>query len=98
MLAIAVSALLKPGPDSKVHGANMGPTWVLSAQDGPYVGPMNLAIMETPTKWRCHDMETGPLWGEGHRSPVDSQKISDAEISFFAVSLNKLLNKQMICR
>ena len=31
-------------PDSKVHGANMKPTWVLSAQDGPYVGPMNLAI------------------------------------------------------
>ena len=32
-------------PDSKVHGANMGPTWVLSAPDGPHVGPMNLAIM-----------------------------------------------------
>ena len=31
-------------PDSKVHVANMGPTWVLSAPDGPHVGPMNLAI------------------------------------------------------
>ena len=31
-------------PDSKVHGANMGPTWVLSAPDGPHIGPMNLAI------------------------------------------------------
>ena len=31
-------------PDSKVHGANMGPTWVLSAPDGPHVGPKNLAI------------------------------------------------------
>ena len=31
-------------PDSKVHGANMGPTWVLSAPDGPHVGSMNLAI------------------------------------------------------
>ena len=31
-------------PDSKVHGANMGPTWVLSAPDRPHVGPMNLAI------------------------------------------------------
>ena len=31
-------------PDSKVHGANMGPTWVLSAPDGPHVGPMHLAI------------------------------------------------------
>ena len=34
-------------PDSKVrHGVNMGPTWVLSAPDGPHVGPMNLAIRE----------------------------------------------------
>ena len=31
-------------PDSKVHVANMGPTWVLSDPDGPHVGPMNLAI------------------------------------------------------
>ena len=31
-------------PDSEVHGANMGPTWVLSAPDGPHVGPTNLAI------------------------------------------------------
>ena len=34
-------------PDSKVHWANMGPTWVLSAPDGPHVGPMNLAIRDT---------------------------------------------------
>ena len=31
-------------PDSKVHGANMGPIWVLSAPDGLHVGPTNLAI------------------------------------------------------
>ena len=31
-------------PDSKVHVANMGPTWVLSVPDGPHVSPMNLAI------------------------------------------------------
>ena len=31
-------------PDSKDHGANMGPTWVLSAPGGPNVGPMNLLI------------------------------------------------------
>ena len=31
-------------PDSKVHGAKMGPNWVLSAPDGPHVGPMNFAI------------------------------------------------------
>ena len=32
------------GPDSNVHGANMGPTWVLSAPDWLHVGPMNIAI------------------------------------------------------
>ena len=33
-------------PDSKVHGTNMGPTWVLSVPDGTHVGPMNLAIRD----------------------------------------------------
>ena len=33
-------------PDSKVHGDNMGPTWVLSAPDGSHVGPMDLAIRD----------------------------------------------------
>ena len=47
-------------PASKVHGANMRPTWVLSAPDGPYVGPMNLAIRDGITNsgrnlslWTC---------------------------------------------
>ena len=31
-------------PDSKVHGAYMGPTWGRQDPGGPYVGPMNLAI------------------------------------------------------
>ena len=34
-------------PDSKVLGATMGPTWVMSAPDGSHVGPMNLAIRDT---------------------------------------------------
>ena len=29
-------------PDNKVHGANMGPTWVLSSPDGPHVGTWSL--------------------------------------------------------
>ena len=37
---------LRTIPDSKVHVANMGPTWVLSAPDEPHVGPMNLAIRD----------------------------------------------------
>ena len=31
-------------PDSKVHGANMGPIWGRQDPGGPHVGPMNLAI------------------------------------------------------
>ena len=40
----AFSVYIHGVPDSKVHGANMGPTWVLSAPDGPHVGSTNLAI------------------------------------------------------
>ena len=29
-------------PESKVHGANTGPNWDLSAPEGPHVGPWNL--------------------------------------------------------
>ena len=31
-------------PDSKVHGANMGPIWGRQDPVGPHVGPMNFAI------------------------------------------------------
>ena len=31
-------------PDSKVHVANKGPTWFLSAPGAPHVGPMGIAI------------------------------------------------------
>ena len=31
-------------PDSKVHGANMGPIWGREDPGGPHVGPMDFAI------------------------------------------------------
>ena len=31
-------------PDSKVHGAHMGPIWGRQDPGGPHVGPMNFAI------------------------------------------------------
>ena len=31
-------------PDSKIHVAAMGPTWDLTAPDGPHIGPVTLAI------------------------------------------------------
>ena len=71
-------------PDSKVHGANMGPTWVLSAPDGPHVGPMNFAIRvvlifhttETACEiieWLHHDPATlfcYPNWLCNTRDPL----------------------------
>ena len=51
-------------PDSKVHGANIGPTWVLSAPDGPHVGPLSIAIKEGNLDRyelrAAHDKVTGP--------------------------------------
>ena len=31
-------------PESKLHGANMGPIWGRQDPGGPHVGPMNFAI------------------------------------------------------
>ena len=36
-------------PDSKIHGATMGPIWDRQDPDGPHVGPMNFAIWEVAT-------------------------------------------------
>ena len=33
-------------PDSKVHGANMGPTWGQQDPGGSHVGHVNLAILD----------------------------------------------------
>ena len=33
-------------PDSKVHGANIGPSWGRQDPGGPHVGPMNFAIWD----------------------------------------------------
>ena len=41
---ICVLRYTENSPVSKVHGANMGPAWVLPSPGGPHVGPMNFAI------------------------------------------------------
>ena len=40
-------------PDSKVHGANMGPIWGRQDPGGPHVGPMNFAIRELFWRMIC---------------------------------------------
>ena len=46
----AIAALIKMInvniPDSKVHGANMGPIWGQQDSCGPHVGPMNFVIWD----------------------------------------------------
>ena len=40
------SICTEDNPDSKIHGANMGPIWGRQDPSGPHVGPMNFAIWE----------------------------------------------------
>ena len=61
--------LVKLYPDSKVHGANIGPTWVLWAPCGPHGGPINLAIRVTSISPR-HQWIDGTLSIHG---PMDIQ-------------------------
>ena len=64
----------RPYPDSKVNGANMGPTWVLSAPRGSHVGLMNLAICVcVPYLWGWCGLVLGrrclnwPMWPASRR-------------------------------
>ena len=41
--------LFGANPDSKVHGANMGPIWGRQDPGGPHIDPMNFAIWEAFT-------------------------------------------------
>ena len=66
------TGLRKRHPDHKVHGANMGSTWVLWAPDGPHVGPMNLAI-RTLMPW-CQ--KSNP---DGYRQNWSAQKQNKSE-------------------
>ena len=43
-LSSAVMPITLDIPDNKLHGANMGPIWSRQDPSGPHVGPMNLTI------------------------------------------------------
>ena len=47
-------------PDSKVHGANMVPTWVLSAPDGPMLAPWTLLSGLCSLIFHCSGLQQ---WG-----------------------------------
>ena len=44
LATITGTTILVPYPDSKVHGANMGPIGGRQNPGGPHVGPMNFAV------------------------------------------------------
>ena len=52
------SCHVRVNPDSKVHGANLGPTWGRQDPVGPHVGHVNLAI------WECApcSLWSGAIW------------------------------------
>ena len=80
---------LRLPPDSKVYGANMGPTWVLSAPDGPYVGPLNLAIRvmfyRCSGNTYCYDWQSirNMLWWCYHNNWPNSPQFTDCIKDFF---------------
>ena len=92
-------------PDSNVLGANMGSTWVLSAPDGPHVGPLNLAIRDIfdymMMQWRGYSFSHYWSFVIGiHQSPVDTHKgpvVQRFDI-FFLSCLDEPLSKQSSCQ
>ena len=62
-------------PDSKVHGANMGPIWGRQEPGGPHVGPMNFAI------WIV--LEIAPI-AEGSIGGLDWRDVIDFQLCMFA--------------
>ena len=63
-------------PDNKVHGANMWPTRVLSAPDGPHVGPMSLVSgvislwLSSYTEWALAMISRILIVQDGHEDVV----------------------------
>ena len=53
---------MKQVPDSKVHGANIGPTWGQQDPGGPHVGPMNLAISVDIQNKSCQQLPGNGQW------------------------------------
>ena len=73
-------------PDSKVHGANKGTIWVLSAPDGPHVGPMNLAIRVMPGAACVKHMHPLIVWAGNtcHQQPLPP---TPGTLFLYAISL-----------
>ena len=82
----------------------MGPTWVLSAPDGPHIGPMNLAIRVcTPNALHHHDgyRYLSTKWGPDQRQPPFwhcNRRITWTYSSLITYPLCGYLMRQNLCR
>ena len=98
VLCFIYCVYIRSSPDSKVHGANMGPIWGQQDPGGSDVGPMNLAIwvvwvyamhvMKTPSNGNIFRV-TG-LCGES-TGRIPWQRLVTRS---FDLRLNKRLSKQ----
>ena len=66
-------------PDSKVHGANMGPIWDRQDPGGPNVGTMNFAICASIWKERAILFL---LYKSGFPDKTNTKQMDWSDISF----------------
>ena len=68
LMSLGIELCYLDSPDSKVHGANMGPIWGRQDSGRPHVGPMNFAIWENTIRgsagWGKADLR-GAAEGKG---------------------------------
>ena len=80
VICTSVPTAVCRSPDRKVHGANMGPTMVLSAPGGPHVGPMNLAIRDDiSTPFAFCFVSCGRIWIDLCNESIMNGDVTDAK-------------------
>ena len=76
-------------PDSKVHGANMGPIWGRQDPGGPHVGPMNFVI------WEGFHVHNVIMWCISFQDPwtvVETFKEVDAYVVVYSIADTESFN------
>ena len=68
-------------PESKMHGANMGPIWGRQDPGGPHVGPLNFAIwgiaLRTLFVGICRHLIMIIIQSQSHKSIVNARQSYD---------------------
>ena len=75
-------------PDNKVHGANMEPTWVLPAPDGPHV-PCYYGREQSRTDLHLECMLEWPLHVCINHYPGSIIKMTEGNLEFKMLQLNQ---------